>query len=91
MNENACELLTTLPNVAQKPISSPFKKRLSEAIFGWSQRGEKCQECHVNGYVKELRQAVESKRISADAVCHLPRLKVEPVGQGSNGVLTDWL
>ena len=68
-----------------------FRATLSEALFGWSQKGEMCQECHVNGYVKELRQAVENKRIPADAVCQLPRLNVEPVRQGSNGILTNWL
>ena len=68
-----------------------FRATLSEALFGWSQKGERCQECHVNGYVKELRQAVENKRIPADAVCQLPRLNVEPVRQGSNGILTNWL
>lgn len=68
-----------------------FRATLSEALFGWSQQGEMCQECHLNGYVKKVRQAIESKRFPADAVCQLPRLSVEPVRQGSNGILTDWL
>ena len=68
-----------------------FKAALAETIFGWSQHGEKCQECHVNKYVHELRMAVNRSHIPASAVCDLPRLNVEPVAQGSNGVLTTWI
>ena len=37
------------------------------------------------------RVAIPDERIPADAVCQLPRLNVEPVRQGSNGILTNWL
>ena len=68
-----------------------FKAALAETIFGWSQHGGQCQECHVNKYVHELRMAVNRSHIPASAVCDLPRLNVEPVAQGSNGVRTTWI
>ena len=68
-----------------------FRTSMTEAMFGWSQRAEKCQECHINQYIKELGQAVNQSRIHAGAICQLPRLKVEPVRQGSNGLLTWFL
>ena len=68
-----------------------FRATLTEAIFDWSQRAEQCQECHINRYVAELKRAVNRSRIPAGAVCQLPRLNVEPVKQGSNGLLTQFL
>ena len=68
-----------------------FRATLTEAIFDWSQRAEQCQECHINQYVAELERAVNRSRIPAGAVCQLPRLNVEPVKQGSNGLLTRFL
>ena len=55
-----------------------FRVALAEDLFGWSQRGEMCQECHVKAWLQNNPNA---------RVCHLPPLNVRPVRQGSTGML----
>ena len=55
-----------------------FRVALTEDLFGWSQRGETCQECHVQSWLQRRPQA---------RVCHLPPLSVRPVRGGSTGAL----
>ena len=45
----------------------------------------------VNAYVDELQNAAKLSRIPKGAVCQLPQLQVEPVKQGTNAKLTNFL
>jgi hypothetical protein len=55
-----------------------FRVALAEDLFGWSQLGEMCQECHVHSWLQKHPAA---------RVCHLPALSVKPVREGSTGIL----
>ena len=55
-----------------------FRVALAEDLFGWSQLGERCQECHVQSWLRNYPAA---------RVCHLPPLSVKPVRAGSTGQL----
>ena len=55
-----------------------FRVALAEDLFGWSQLGEMCQECHVHTWLRKHPAA---------RVCHLPALSVKPVRMGSTGIL----
>ena len=55
-----------------------FRVALAEDLFGWSQLGERCQECHVQSWLRNYPAA---------RVCHLPPLSVKPVREGSTGIL----
>ena len=59
-----------------------FRVALAEDLFGWSQFGEMCQECHVHAWLQHHPAA---------RVCHLPPLSVKSVRGGSNGVLVSSL
>ena len=55
-----------------------FRVALAEDLFGWSQLGERCQECHVQSWLQKYPAA---------RVCRLPPLSVKPVREGSTGIL----
>ena len=55
-----------------------FRVALAEDLFGWSQLGGMCQECHVHSWLQNNPGA---------RVCHLPPLSVRPVREGSTGML----
>ena len=59
-----------------------FRAELSDSLFGWSRRGGECQECHVHRWVAMHPQVV---------VCHLPRLSVRRVREGSTGSLRTYI
>ena len=59
-----------------------FRADLTQSLFGWSQEGGACQECHVNSWLRAHPRA---------RVCQLPRLAVKPITEGSTGASRDHL
>ena len=55
-----------------------FRVALANYLFGWSQLGDMCQECHIQAW---LRDHPDTR------VCYLPPLNVKPVREGSTGKL----
>ena len=59
-----------------------FRADLTQSLFGWSQEGGACQECHINSWLRAHPRA---------RVCQLPRLAVKPITEGSTGASRDHL
>mgnify|MGYP004201493721 FL=1 len=59
-----------------------FRADLTQSLFGWSQEGGACQECHINSWLRAHPRA---------RVCQLPRLSVKPITEGSTGASRDHL
>jgi len=71
----------------QESIVIGFDVRSNKRLFGWCQRGELCQECHLGAIVERMRAAPKRSPRGPRGLCVLPLLAVDPVHEGTSGLL----